>query len=195
MKNKILQEQKLMLSLMGYDRGLTSFENGQQLKEGLFVGYHHFKDFINESTSTDSSGAYETPRAWQAGGELTQPPREEIMSVELGVTLPSEVDITGGNIGGFGDMGPSPCSACGNSHDGPCDYSEMPDEIDDEVWDIDIEMDGPNTLNGLDSQEEISDVLPDSLLNLFGDVNVGGDLEIEIEEEPKKLRGSRKFRK
>ena len=189
---------------------------------------------MQESTSTKSSGSYETPMAWQSGGELTQPPREEIMSVELGVTLPSEVDITGGNIGGFGDIGPSPCSSCGNSHDGPCDYSEMSDEIDDEVWDIDIEddlsynpkkvvhkddehividkdldweeeigyddddvsyEDGDWMVIDVDSQEEISDVLPDSLLNLFGDVNIGGDLEIEIEEEPKKLRGSRKFRK
>jgi len=32
MKNKILQEQKLMLSLMRYDRGATSFEN-EQLNE------------------------------------------------------------------------------------------------------------------------------------------------------------------
>lgn len=150
---------------------------------------------MQESTSTKSSGSYETPMAWQSDGELTQPPREEIMSVELGVTLPSEVDITGGNIGGFGDIGPSPCSSCGNSHDGPCDYSEMSNEIDGEDWSVDIEMVDPITLNGLDSQEEISDVLPDSLLNLFSDVNIEGDLEIKIEEEPKKLRGSRKFRK
>ena len=39
------------------------------------------------------------------------------------------------------------------------------------------------------------DVLPDSLLNLFGDIHIGGDLEIELDENPKKLRGARKFRK
>ena len=151
---------------------------------------------IQEQTSSSASGAYETPKAWDADGTLTHTTRgEDLVGVELTIDLPDEVDITGGNVGGFDDMGPSPCSSCGNSHDGPCGYPEMSDEIDDEVWDIDIEMDGPNTLNGVDSQEEISDVLPDSLLNLFGDVNVGGDLEIEIEEEPKKLRGSRKFRK
>ncbi len=32
MQNKIIQEQKLMLSLMDYDRGRTTFEN-QQLNE------------------------------------------------------------------------------------------------------------------------------------------------------------------
>ena len=129
---------------------------------------------IEEATSTTSSGSYETPMAWQSGGDLTQSPREEIMSVELGIELPSEVDITGGNIGGFNDVETNVCSTCGQCHEGPCDFSEMPETIDNEV---------------------VSDVLPDSLLNLFGDVNIEGDLEIELDENPKKLRGSRKFRR
>tara|TARA_R110002051_G_scaffold286290_2_gene348811 strand:+ start:7932 stop:8402 length:471 start_codon:yes stop_codon:yes gene_type:complete len=138
---------------------------------------------LQEQTSSSASGAYETPMAWQSDGELTQSPREEIISVELGLELPSEVDITGGDIGGFGDREGNSCSSCGDYHDGPCDYSEMSDEIDD------------ITIDDFNIPKEKSDVLPDSLLNLFGDVNVDGDLEIEMEEEPKKLRGARKFRR
>jgi len=37
--------------------------------------------------------------------------------------------------------------------------------------------------------EEKSDVLPDSLVNLFG------NLDMELDETPKKMRGSRKWRK
>ena len=129
---------------------------------------------IEEATSTTSSGSYETPMAWQAGGELTQSPREEIMGVELGMELPMEIDITSGNVGGFGGLEMDVCPTCGQCHEGPCNFSEMPETIDNEV---------------------VSDVLPDSLLNLFGDVNIEGDLEIELDEGPKKMRGSRKFRR
>ena len=150
---------------------------------------------IRESTSTTSSGSYETPMAWQSGGELTQSHREEIMGVELGIDLPSEVDITGGNVGGFTDMGMNVCSSCGKCHEGPCDFSHMSDGIDDEVFDVTIDMDDPVTLKDFNTPQKTSDVLPDSLLNLFGDIHIGGDLEIELDEIPKKLRGSRKFRK
>ncbi len=150
---------------------------------------------IREYTSTTSSGSYETPMAWQSGGELTQPPREEIMGVELGIELPLEVDITGGNVGGFNDVEIGTCSSCGKCHEGPCDFSHMSDGIDDEVFDVTIDMDDPVTLKDFNNSQKTSDVLPDSLLNLFGDVHIGGDLEIELDEVPKKLRGSRKFRK
>ena len=109
--------------------------------------------------------------------------------------LPLEVDITGGDVGGFGDVGFSPCSSCGKQHEGPCDYSQMPDEIDDEGFEINVEMDEPLTFDEFTEEGEESDVIPDTLLSLFGDVNIGGDLEIEIEEQPQKLRGSRKWRK
>ena len=148
---------------------LSSEEHGS-----LMAKYGLTETVIKESTSTTSSGSYETPMAWQSGGELTQSPREEIMSVELGIELPSEVDITGGNIGGFNDVETNVCSTCGQCHEGPCDFSEIPETIDNEV---------------------VGDVLPDSLLNLFGDIHIGGDLEIELDENPKKLRGARKFRR
>ncbi len=150
---------------------------------------------MGESTSTTSSGSYETPMAWQSGGELTQSPREEIMGVELDIELPLEVDITGGNVGGFNDVEIGTCSSCGKCHEGPCDFSHMSDGIDDEVFDVTIDMDDPVTLKDFNNSQKTSDVLPDSLLNLFGDVHIGGDLEIELDEVPKKLRGSRKFRK
>ncbi len=150
---------------------------------------------IEEATSTTSSGSYETPMVWQSGGELTQSPREEIMGVELDIELPLEVDITGGNIGGFNDVEIGTCSSCGKCHEGPCDFSHMSDGIDDGVFDVTIDMDDPVTLKDFNNSQKTSDVLPDSLLNLFGDVHIGGDLEIELDEVPKKLRGSRKFRK
>ena len=150
---------------------------------------------MGESTSTTSSGSYETPMAWQSGGELTQSPREEIMGVELDIELPLEVDITGGNVGGFNDVEIGTCSSCGKCHEGPCDFSEMPEGIGDESFDVTIEMDDPVTLKDFNTPRKTSDILPDSLLNLFGDIHIGGDLEIELDENPKKLRGSRKFRK
>tara|TARA_Y100001937_G_scaffold72208_1_gene98211 strand:- start:1650 stop:3326 length:1677 start_codon:yes stop_codon:yes gene_type:complete len=146
---------------------------------------------IREATSTISSGSYETPMAWQSGGQLTQSPREEIMGVELGIDLPSEVDITDG----FNDMGMSVCPSCGKCHEGPCDFHEMPDGLNGESFDVTIDMDDPLTLKDFNTPQKTSDVLPDSLLNLFGDINIGGDLEIELDENPKKLKGSRKFRR
>ncbi len=46
-----------------------------------------------------------------------------------------------------------------------------------------------------ENEEEDDEFLPDTLLTLFGDVNIDGDLEIELDEEPQKMRGSRKWRK
>ena len=67
--------------------------------------------------------------------------------------------------------------------------------IDDEIFDVDISMDEPVTLKDFKNTDKKNDFLPDSLFNLFGDVNIEGDLEIELDEKPKKLKGSRKFRR
>ena len=151
---------------------------------------------LQEQTTSSASGAYETPKAWDADGTLTNTSRgEDLVGVEVTIDLPSEVDITGGDVGGFDDMSLNTCSSCGGQHDGPCDYSEMPDEIDDEEFEVSIAMDEPLSLDEFSEEDEESDVIPDTLLSLFGDVNIGGDLEIEMEEQPQKLRGSRKWRK
>jgi len=130
---------------------------------------------LQESTSTKSAGAYIDPKSWSDGGILTQNNSTDgIVGVELGLALPDVVDITGGNVGGFEDA--FTCPTCGQM-DGSCPHSE---DVDDDM-DLFLPIDEP--------EKEISDFLPDSLLNLFGDV------EIEMMEEPKKMRGSRKWRK
>lgn len=150
---------------------------------------------LQEQTSSSASGAYVTPKAWDADGTLTQTNRgEDLVGVEVTMDLPVEVDITDGGVGGFDNMGINTCSSCGGQHDGPCDYSEMPDEIDDEGFEVSIDMDDPLTLDEFSEEDGESDVIPNTLLSLFGDVNIGGDLEIEMDETPKKLKGSRKWR-
>ncbi len=137
---------------------------------------------LNEATSTSSSGSYETPKAWDRDGELMYNNNMSgLVGVELDLDLPNEVDITGGEIGGFQDMGLK--SSCGDNSD----YDSV---------DASFSMEEPLTLNDFTKNtDESNNFLPDSLLNLFGDVNVGGDIEIELDEEPKKMRGSRKWRK
>ena len=51
MKNKILQEQKMMLSLMGYERGRTTFENQQLNEWGVWDAITDFaeEDELEES--------------------------------------------------------------------------------------------------------------------------------------------------
>jgi hypothetical protein len=121
---------------------------------------------LQEQTSSSSSGSYETTKAWQRGGDLTNNFRgDNIVGVELTVDLPNEVDITGGKIGGFGDF-------------------NLEDDI--ELYDM---MDEPYEEVDFMDYEEKSDVLPDSLVNLFG------NLDMELDETPKKMRGSRKWRK
>ncbi len=143
---------------------------------------------LQEQTTSSSSGAYETPMAFDREGDLiNNNTNTGIVGVELAMSLPDEVDITGGNT--------DTCSTCGKCHEGPCDFSHMSDGIDDEVFDVTIDMDDPVTLKDFNNSQKTSDVLPDSLLNLFGDVNIEGDLEIELDEKPKRLKGSRKFRK
>ena len=151
---------------------------------------------LQEQTTTSSSGAYETPKAFDREGDLTNNNNHAgIVGVELGMSLPDEVDITGGNIGSFKSVDMDVCPTCGICHEGPCNFSEMSDEIDNEVFDVDISMDDPVTLKDFKNTDKKNDFLPDSLFNLFGDINIGGDLEIELDEEPKKLKGSRKFRR
>ena len=143
---------------------------------------------LQEQTTSSSSGAYETPMAFDSEGDLTNNNTHSgIVRVELGMPLPDEVDITGENM--------DTCSTCGICHEGPCDFSKIPHEIDDEIFDVDISMDDPVTLRDFKNTDKQNDFLPDSLLNLFGDVNIEGDLEIELDEKPKRLKGSRKFRK
>jgi hypothetical protein len=137
---------------------------------------------LNEQTSTASSGSYETPMAFSEKGDLTTNLRgDNLVGVDLVMSLPAEVDITGGRTGGFEDVGMEVCSECGICHEGPCGGGES--------FHLDELL--------LDPDDESTDdsVIPDTLLTLFGDVNIDGDLEIELDEEPKKMRGSRKFRK
>ena len=147
---------------------------------------------LNEQTSSSSAGAYETPMAFD--GEVDGR-NNNLVGVELVMSLPDEVDITSGNVGGFENVGMDTCPTCGICHEGPCDFSQMPDAVDDEIFDVDISMDEPVTLKDFKNTDKKNDFLPDSLFNLFGDVNIEGDLEIELDEKPKKLRGSRKFRR
>lgn len=147
---------------------------------------------LQEQTSSSASGAYETPKAFSSHGDLTNTSRGEgLVGVELTLDLPNEVDITDGGLNAFEDMDLGGCSSCGEYHDGPCDDLEMGDES----IDVNTPMEELLTLDDFIEDEGKSDVIPDTLLSLFGDVNIGGDLEIEMDEEPKKLRGSRKFRK
>ena len=143
---------------------------------------------LQEQTTSSSSGAYETPMAFDREGDLiNNNTNTGIVGVELAMSLPDEVDITGGNT--------DTCPTCGICHEGPCDFSQIPHGIDDEIFDVDISMDEPVTLKDFKNTDKKNDLLPDSLLNLFGDINIGGDLEIELDEKPKRLKGSRKFRK
>ena len=112
--------------------------------------------------------------AFSEKGDLTTNLRgDNLVGVDLVMSLPAEVDITGGRTGGFEDVGMEVCSECGGG----------------ESFHLDELL--------LDPDDESTDdsVIPDTLLTLFGDVNIDGDLEIELDEEPKKMRGSRKFRK
>ena len=127
---------------------------------------------LNEQTTSSAAGAYETPKAFDRGGELTQTERgDNLVGVDVVMSLPDEFDITGGNVGSFEDIS-----------------LEGPENEEEEFVLTDMIIEPEN-------EEEDDEFLPDTLLTLFGDVNIDGDLEIELDEEPQKMRGSRKWRK
>ena len=137
---------------------------------------------LNEQTSSSSAGAYETPMAFDGEVGVRD---NNLVGVELVMSLPDEFDITKGDVGGFEKVDMETCPRCGMCHEGPCNHEEM----DVESFDMDDLLTEPT------DDTPSSDVIPDTLLTLFGDVNVDGDLEIELDEEPKRLKGSRKFRR
>ena len=127
---------------------------------------------LNEQTTSSAAGAYETPKAFDRGGELTQTERgDNLVGVDVVMSLPDEFDITGGSVGSFEDIS-----------------LEGPENEEEEFVLTDMIIEPEN-------EEEDDEFLPDTLLTLFGDVNIDGDLEIELDEEPQKMRGSRKWRK
>ena len=74
------------------------------------------------------------------------------------MSLPDEFDITGGNVGSFEDIS-----------------LEGPENEEEEFVLTDMIIEPEN-------EEEDDEFLPDTLLTLFGDVNIDGDLEIELDE-------------
>ena len=111
---------------------------------------------LQEQTTSSSSGAYETPMAFDREGDLiNNNTNRGIVGVELAMSLPDEVDITGGNT--------NTCSTCGICHEGPCDFSKIPHEIDDEIFDVDISMDEPVTLKDFKNTDKNFEHIPSDL--------------------------------